>query len=344
MKRSRMLDRLRTAALLITPLLACEAAQPTVLRPHLAFILTGDDNFAAARDLTVAPDGSIFIFDYDDYIIRKFDPAGTLLAAFGGTGEEPGLFRHLMAIRILGDSLVALDEGSVSVFDLDGELRSRRPFSDTVVGDYPRVHRDGRWAAEWFVEESAEQVLTYRNADGTERARLVSLSLFDDFGVTPGETFFINRTQAPAYLYDFLPHGDLVWMISDRLRVTVRTGGADEWIFEAPATPVPYPEAEIRTLEARRARLPAPLFMNVPRHYQVAHHLVVDATGNLWVYVMSEERTGFLRLSAAGAETGFWPMEAYFDPLSARVAAANGGLYFLAPGREETAVYFVGFP
>jgi len=49
----------------ITPFLACEAEVPTVLRPQLAFLLAGESNFAAARDLTVAPDGNIFIFDYD---------------------------------------------------------------------------------------------------------------------------------------------------------------------------------------------------------------------------------------------------------------------------------------
>jgi len=295
----------------------------------------------AARDLTVDTAGNVYIFDYDDYAIRKFDPEGVLLVAFGGTGEEPGRFRHLMAIRALGDSLVAVDEGSMSVFDPDGGLRSRRAFADTVVCDYPRLHPDGRWAAEWVIEETAEQALTYRNADGTERSRPASVSLTDLFGVAPGEMFFVNRTEAPTFLFDFLADGRLVWVVSDRLEVRVNADGHDDRLFEMDAIAVPYAAEEIAELQARRARLSPPLFMNVPQHYQIVHHVAVDESGDIWVYVLSNERTGFLRLSPLGEETGFFGLEAPFDPLAARVTAANGRLYFLVAGRDETAVYSV---
>jgi len=91
--------------------------------------------------------GNVYVFDYADYVIRKFDPQGRLLTAFGGKGEEPGSFQHLMAIRIHGDSLLALDPGSLTVFDLSGNLRSRQILADTVTCDHPRLHPDGRWAA-----------------------------------------------------------------------------------------------------------------------------------------------------------------------------------------------------
>jgi len=285
------------------------------------------------------------VFDYGDYVIRKFNSQGEVLTTFGGTGEAPGQFKHLMAIRADGDSLLALDEGSMSVFELTGELRSRRVFSETILCDHPRVFPDGRWIGSWINEERADLSLTYRRADGTEETRLASYLLGELFpGIEPGADFYINPTQARSYLYDFLPDGSALWAVSDDLRVLVTkdTGegdlGADPF-FEAQATPVPFPEEEIAALEGRQAVSNPPFFINVPRHYQLIQHLLVAESGKVWLFIKSQERTGLLRLSSTGEETGFFSVEADFDLLEAHLALANGHIYFMSPGREETAIY-----
>ena len=333
------------AILLLLWICACQAPETGMFRPRLAFRVSGETGLTAARDLTVDREGNVYAFDYGDYVIRKFSPEGVQIAAFGGAGEGPGRFQHLMAIRAHGDSLLALDAGSLSVFDFSGELRSQYPFADTVFCDFPRIHPDGRWAAEWVIEETAEQALTYRSADGTEQVRLASYSLNEFFpGLRPGEMFFINKTQAPVYLYDFLPDGRLVWMVSDHLRVHVLQKDQGEVLFEAEATPIPFPAEEIAALEERQAGLNPPLFMNVPQFYQTVHHLFVDGSGDIWLYLMSQERTGFLRLSPQGRETGFFTVEADFDLLSTRITEANGRLYFLVGSREETMIFHAGLP
>jgi hypothetical protein len=324
---------------------SCTTSERGTLRPRLAFRIPGDSTFRAARDITVDRAGDLFIFDYGSYLIRRYDSAGTLVATFGGSGTEPGRFGHLMAIRADGDSLLALDAGSISVFDLSGNLRSRRPLADTVTCDLPRLRPDGRWAAACIVQATAEQTLSYRRADGTEERRPASYSLGEVFpGVQAGQDFFVNPTQARDYLYDFTPDGRLVWVASDRLRVLVDRAGVDEALFEAEAAALPFPADSIAALRERQARVPPPFFINVPDRYQLIHHLLVAESGDVWLYVTSQERRGLLRLSAAGRETGFYALAAEFDPLSARLTAANGRLYFMVPGREETAVYSVALP
>ncbi len=95
-----------------------------MLRPSLAFRISAE-TCRNARDLTVDGAGNVFGFDYDEYFIRQFDSAGILQTTFGGAGHEPGRFEHLMAIKAHGDSILALDAGSVSVFDLAGNPRSQ---------------------------------------------------------------------------------------------------------------------------------------------------------------------------------------------------------------------------
>jgi len=293
----------------------------------------------------VDADGNVYIFDYDDYYIHKYDPSGSHLTAFGGTSDVPDGFVHLMAIQVHGDSLLALDEGSLSVFALDGALLSRHAFTDSVICDYPRFLPDGRWAGEWIIGETAEYALTYRNADGTERRRIASYALGELYpGIQAGELFYINRVQAPTYLYDFLADGRLLWMSSDNLSIYGHEDDEDVTLYQSAATPIPYPAEEIEALKEQQAGLNPPLFVNVPHFYQIAHHLLVDGSGDIWLYVKCAERTGFLRLSPTGRETGFFTVEADFDMLSARVKEADGKMYFLVAGRDETAVYAVDLP
>ena len=59
--------------------------------PHLAFTVSSELGLTAARDLTVDGAGNVFVFDYDDYVIHKFDPTGVAVATFGGSeGEDAG--------------------------------------------------------------------------------------------------------------------------------------------------------------------------------------------------------------------------------------------------------------
>jgi hypothetical protein len=335
----------RFSALGLMFLSACNAPDTGILQPELAFRIDGENGLAAARDLTVDNTGNVFIFDYDDYVIRKFDQEGAQLAAFGGSGEEPGLFQHLMAIRAIGDSLVALDAGSMSVFDLSGEFRSRRSFVDTAVCDLPRIARDGRWAGEWIIEGTAEKVLTVRNADGAEIHRPESFALGEFYpGLEAGELFFINPTQLRTYFYDFDDDGRLVWAVSDRLELFVDEGGVERQLFQMENIAFPYPPEEIAALEARQAASEPPFFLNVPSHFQLVHQLVVADAGDIWLYVKSQEHTGLLRVSSAGQLTGSYQLEAEFDPLSARLAAANGYLYFLAQDRGVTEVFVINVP
>jgi hypothetical protein len=97
-------------------------------------------------------------------------------------------------------------------------------------------------------------------------------------------------------------------------------------------------------MKRRQAELGPPLFMNVPDSHQLIHHLVVAESGDVWLYVMSQERTGMLRLSVPGRETGLYTVDADFDLLSARLTIAGGRLYVMASSREETAIYSVELP
>jgi hypothetical protein len=305
----------------------------------LLFTISAETGLTAPRDFTIDEAGNIFVFDYNDYKIHKFNPSGELLAVFGGAEGKEG-FQHLMVIRAIGDSLMALDAGALLVFENSGQLVRKQDFSDTIYSDFPRLFKSGKWAGEWIVEETAEKVLTYRKADGQQQSRIAAYELAEFFtGIRPGAMFFINPTQLRSYLYDFLPDGRLVWAVSDNAELRVTGDGEETSLFTASWQPCPYPDSLIASMQEKQATLNPPLFMNVPENYQLFHHLVVDENGDIWIYVKSLERTGFLQLSDNGIEKGFYSVEAEFDMLSVRITAANDRLYFMFGGWDGSSVY-----
>jgi hypothetical protein len=98
------------------------------------------DTFSGAplgtrRQLAVAPDGSVFVSNYAQYTVYKFDPSGKLTRTFGGKGTGRGQFQHNPSLCRLIDGRY-LPVGH-SVFDLDGN------FVQTVTLDYPTYRSVG---------------------------------------------------------------------------------------------------------------------------------------------------------------------------------------------------------
>ena len=62
---------------------ACGAPETGTIHPQLAFVIGPEVGLTAARDLTVDSAGSVYVFDYDYYVIHKFGPGGGALGTFG---------------------------------------------------------------------------------------------------------------------------------------------------------------------------------------------------------------------------------------------------------------------
>jgi len=77
--------------------------------------------FAVTTNVTVSPDGSVFVADFYNDRVQKFSPDGTFLTAFGKTGGGPGQFRHAIAAA-------EADDGSVFVADFrNNRIEKWRP-------------------------------------------------------------------------------------------------------------------------------------------------------------------------------------------------------------------------
>jgi len=285
---------------------------------------------AVIRDITVAADGSLFTFDYENYKIGKFDSNGRFLLDFGGSGTEPGRFTHLTGIRAVDDRLLAVDSTGVAEFDLDGRFRKKTAFAEEVTPNFSAALPDGRYVGSLIVAAELKSVLTLRSREGLEIARLASHDLKEFFPeLKPGEDFFLDDAYARGYLYAVGPENNVYWIATDALRLHLYRDGATRIVLADDMTPIQMPEAERAKLLARKAKIKPPLFAYVPERLPLVHHLALGPDGDIWMYVESREKTGFLRYSKEGKPKGLYSVSADFNIAKAVVRIFGSRMYFI---------------
>jgi len=79
-----------------------------------------------ANDMTVAPDGSVFVANNREHVILKFDPDGRLIKTFGRKGQGPGDFEFPANLDVLDIRTLVVGEypgnRRISLFDFEGRL------------------------------------------------------------------------------------------------------------------------------------------------------------------------------------------------------------------------------
>ncbi len=299
----------------------------------------------AARRITVDDTGAIFIFDYDGYKIHKYDVQGKYLNVFGGKGQDPGKFAHLTSIRAEKDRILALDSVGLLFFSLEGRFLKKIEFSEDVTPDHPVIHADGRSVGRLIVADELKMVLSFRGPMGEERDRLASYDIREFFPeIKPGDDFFLSNEHARSYRYDFDAEGDIFWAATDEFTIYRYHDGISRPLLTAEYSPLSFPEDRRRSMQEMKSRIEPPLYAYVPDHYQMIHHLVIGPGRDLWVYLVSRERTGFLRFSELGKLKAFHPVEAEFDMMQAVVQIFANRMYFLAPQRGAFKLFAADLP
>ena len=334
-------------------LVSCSPADNPIttaeLNPTLIFESSSEDenySFTAARNMAMDSEGNLYVFDYMDNFIKKYDRSGQHVVTFGSQGEGEGQFAHLMDIRVFGDRLLALDSVGTLAFTLDGDFIEKTPFNEEVVCEFPQIREDGRFAGERYVPSALTKALTLRDPKGGELAQLAKYDLREFYPeLEEGKDFFLQDYQAPFYLYSFQKNGSLLWAASNECTVyshSVEDSSiASTTILSEEFTPLPIPADQVAEMEenAERIRGNPMLHMYVPRFYQIVQHLLAAPSGDIWVYVLSAEKTGFLVFSPEGKLKGHYSVNAGFEMTRARIHMFGNAIYFFVPGRNSVKIH-----
>jgi hypothetical protein len=323
-----------------------------ILKPEL-FFQTREDvpeySFPSARDMVFDSEDSFYIFDYFDNTIKKYDSNGKHLKTFGGKGQGDGEFSHLTGIRIVGDQLLAVDSVGLLSFNLDGHFLTKKSFAEEVLTEYPAIFDEGDYVGQQIHAAELKVILTFRSSQGEELDRLALYDIKEFFPeIKQGEDFFLSSEHARSYRYTLDQKEDILWAASDEFKIYRYHEGEGNSIvvISEDYSPVPFPAEEKKALLEKKAKVKPPLFLYVPDVYQLIFHLLVGPEGDIWIYLKSMEKTGFLRYSAQGSLKGFYTVDADFDVTEADhiVRIHKNRMYFLVKGRKSLKIYAADLP
>jgi hypothetical protein len=304
-------------------------------------------SFQMARDIAFDSEDSFYIFDYLDNTIKKYDSKGEHLLTFGGKGQNPGEFTHLTGIRNVGDRLLAVDSVGLLSFSTDGNFLNKNSFEKEVLTEYPAIYEEGNYVGQQIHATELKVILTFRSSEGEEYDRLAFYDIKEFFPeIEKGEDFFLSNEHARSYRYAISQKKDILWAASDEFNIYRYHEGESIVIISEDYSPIPFPAEKKEALLEKKSKIKPPLFMYVPDFYQLIFHLFVSQEGDIWIYLKSLEKTGFLRYSAQGNLKGFYTVEADFDITDGDhiIRIHNNRMYFLVKGRKSMKIYAAVLP
>lgn len=117
---------------------------PVQWRATEQWVVDGDgDVFGMVRDLAVLRDGSVWVLDFKDQVVRRFSSTGTPLKPVGRRGAGPGEMRNANGLLVHGDGTVWVNDpsnGRLSVFKADGSFARQHVLPISGYG-----YRWGAW-------------------------------------------------------------------------------------------------------------------------------------------------------------------------------------------------------
>jgi len=213
--------------------------------------------------------------------------------------------------------------------------------------EFPQIYQDGHFVGVKYSDMELKKILTFRDPMAVELDRLAEYDLREFFPeLEEGKDFFLQDYQARFYLYDIHKNGFLIWAPSDECKVYAYKDGLSTELVTFEHTPLPIPAEQIAEMEksAERAQQNPMLHMYVPKTFQIIQHLLAAPNGDIWAYVLSSEKTGFLVFSPDGDLKSFYTVNADFDMTRIKVEMFGGKIYYLVTGRKSAKVYASNIP
>lgn len=269
----------------------------------------GTHTFGQIQDLSVAPDGSIFVADLHPQSVRQYDPAGRFVRQIGREGEGPGEYRSLLGIEVLsGGNLAVWDLGNrrISIYDGEGDfLRGIPVYEGVFANEAFGVDPEGRFYVKIHTE--APTLLSNgRFGDFNFGYLRVSASgtIVDTLRLPPeNPTGAFQLLAASGALrpfpvqevYALGRRGGLVTGMNDSYSFTIQGEAGAVVVENESYRPVSVAGNERREWEALREyfeRETGGSFPVTPRIKPAFRDLWVDADGRVWVrrYVEAVKR------------------------------------------------------
>jgi hypothetical protein len=218
-----------------------------ILKPSLYFNSSDTDSdyiFKSPRDITIDKAGSLYIFDYNDNKIRKYDINGKYEITFGGKGNMPGAFSHLTGIKAVNNNLLCVDGPGLLTYNSNGTFLEKQSFPEEIISeDPPFVMDNGNFIGQRIIQNEVRTSLAYYSSKGEKIMELDSFSLKEFFPeIKKGDDFFLSNEYTRFYRFCTNSKNEIFWISSDKFKIKRLKNEKIETFLEDNYSPLPFPD------------------------------------------------------------------------------------------------------
>jgi hypothetical protein len=250
-----------------------------------------DENYLLVNPVEIESDeeGNIFILDYRECLIKKFDPQGRFIRQFGRRGQGPGEFQNPYSMVISHRNKIYVGDpglNKIEEFSLNGEYKQTLKIE---FSDYFSVTKNNNF------------IISHRTYDEKGNG-YKNIGRFD-FGKNQADSFFSQRQYWPArimddeFTYEF-PYF-IRWAIDSKDRVYACSGvkyqisvldssGMLLFKFGKEVSPISVSGEEMKEIDEILARVPSrpeekenPYRANLV--YPVLKSISIDEKNRVWI-------------------------------------------------------------
>jgi hypothetical protein len=255
----------------------------------------GPDLFAQIQNVTLGPQGEVFVLDSAAPRIRVFDTRGRCLYQVGRDGEGPGETRLPIACAVADDGsfrILDMPLNRITSFAAGGSFIGTRPISgnrmlalnsadfDPLSGILFLVHLDFRVSGTVIsrLNPSEGEMQEYLKMEDWPLQPNGSRALFYPIAAGPGGLLAVGDGTSTYEIRIYSPDGHLLRTLGRNVERTNKT--ADEIAFEEAAAT--RGAALARRESGGRSAPPRPV-INPLKPFFYGYALGFDKTGRLWV-------------------------------------------------------------
>lgn len=259
-------------------------------------------------DLTVAPDGSLFIASSRQHKIFKFDPDGNLIKSFGQKGKGPGDFNMPGDLSVLDGKLLVVGEYAlehrISFFDLEGNFKkvlktSHPPSSPVALQDGKIAYISHRYRGEGPTDRVIIESVVIRDINSEEEAKVAEFTFTRaSIKLRKGRLGFGDYTSGKAFIASS-KEGNL--MVGNSLRPFIDVyspGGTKISTFQLDMEPIPVTKRMISEYKkfhidqfSRQSPLPKEQTQDMMKQLKKASwdHMFEENLPSYWEILVDEE-------------------------------------------------------
>ena len=247
-------------------------------------------------EVLVRPDGQVYILNYNESHVRRFDSSGQLLGKIGRRGKGPGEFTYPSQFFFMNGRLFVTDilTISVSIFEPDGTFVKRVTLPNRQIS-LVRVNQ-GWFYGDWKVLGREEKAgLYFANEDWSETQKLMTIEkegfdggtwIWTRDGKTTGRfnpfnnrpQLVVSRDGKKVFITDTETLSIHVIDVASRKKVASLS-------LESPRIPFDFDWANerLKQVEERQRQHKVKFETNFPEFFPVIRQIVMDPSGHLVV-------------------------------------------------------------